>query len=149
MIVTNEDAIAQDYSIFLKEKDLPPAVVKIDIDSLPIRAFITWRVITSNSYIVQCVSDPPNLESIITYYDMYEIPTCYRQIRLSWTDDIPKMIRSARPDKRFFTTGTAEFKDYIREVAEYYLLSIGFLTHKKPPSAWSRIKRWFTSKNSD
>lgn len=148
MITINEDAVAQDYYVFLKEKDIPPLSSKIDIDSLPIRAFIAWRAMTSDSYKSECVADPLEFKYIVTYYDMYEIPVCYTQIRFCWIKDLTTMQESLHFSVRPKSINETD-KDYIKRFLELYLLSIGFLTYKRYQSLWTRIKKWFTFRNSD
>jgi len=130
----NINRIHKEYAGFDPEVGLPSTSITLGEDcTLSIRAFMSWRALVCEYYCAVILSDPISFSYTINYYDKYEIPTCYRTIKIGF-NELP-----SSPIKEGDTNPFEGAEKYFKRVLERYLISVGFIRIKEK-SYWQKFR---------
>jgi len=106
---------------------LPSTTIEIGKEfNLPLKAFMAWRALISSYYYCEVI---PNIENesfswTLSYYDKYELPTCYRIIRFSFCEFT--LMSKVANEKETIVDASS-----IRKIIGEYLQVLGFIRIRK------------------
>jgi hypothetical protein len=124
------------YADFNLDVGLPQTIITLGEDrSLEMKCFMAWHALSCAAYSADVTADANRFAHVVTYYDKYEIPTCYRRIEISWVD-----FTTVAAVAGIQATGSVE--KFFSHVTQAYLVKKNLL-QPIPLTRYQRLLNWF------